>query len=243
MSGWVLSLLSLFLAPALLGAEAPASKPESMRPPSNQAFAVGKFEWARLQTESPFWKRHSERDRYVIDLMRRETSLQIGSAWHSARAAELRELTEFPFLFAQSIAALAENEATALAEYLRRGGFLLIDACIDTKVNPDWESYLANQLKTLSRLFPGVRVVALKSDHEIFSSYFRMTRTPPQTASRTKPAWANHSTEPLRGVFLGDRMVGIISLSGFQCGFASTGETATDAVKMVSNIYVYAMTH
>lgn len=38
-------------------------------------------------------------------------------------------------------------------------------------------------------------------------------------------------------------MIGVISLSGFHCGLVGASETATNAVKMVSNIYVYAMTH
>jgi hypothetical protein len=146
-------------------------------------------------------------------------------------------------LFAESIYPLSDAEAGKLAEYIRRGGFLLIDACIRVTVNPDWKNYLADQLQTLKRLFPEVRVEVLPAGHEIFANYFRLVKSPPQTHSMTNPAWANGSTEPLRGVFIGDRMIGVISLSGFQCGLVNAGETATNAARMVSNIYVYAMTH
>jgi hypothetical protein len=238
----VLFALGLFPAAGLLVGGEPAS-PASMRNSANTAPVTSKFDWARLKTDNPYWNQHAERDKFVIDLMRRETSLQIGNASHSAHVKELGELSMYPFLFAESISPLSEVEAAQLAEYLRRGGFLLIDACIRVTVNPDWKEYLATQIKTLTRLFPEVRVEVLAPGHEIFSNYFRLANTPPQTRSFTNPTWANGSTEPLRGVFLGDRMIGIISLSGFQCGLVGAGDTATNAVKMVSNIYVYAMTH
>jgi Domain of unknown function (DUF4159) len=246
-------LLGLTLAPAVNAAvDASPNRPTpgpregadvGLPPENTPAHSLGKFEWARLKTDNPYWNQHAERDQFVIDLMRKQTSLQIGNSWHAVRVGHLNELSAYPFLFAESISPLSDAEATQLAEYLRRGGFLLIDACIRSTVNPDWENYLATQIKTLTRLFPQVRVEPLPPGHPIFSNYFKLTATPPQTRSGTNPAWANGSTEPLRGVFLGDRMIGIVSLSGFQCGLVGGRETATNAVKMVSNIYVYAMTH
>jgi hypothetical protein len=207
-------------------------------------FRGGKVQWARLKTESRHWNRHSEGDSDVLDLMRAHTSLNIDDTWYSANAATLEGLCAYPFIFSENITFLPPAEGDRLAEYLRRGGFMLLDACIDVRINPDAEAYLTAQKAALARLLPEARIVVLEPKHEIFSIYFKLAQFPPQTASRTNPRWANHSTAPLRGVFLGERMIGVISLSGFQCAWAGrkTSQSATDAIQMVTNIYVYAMT-
>jgi hypothetical protein len=201
---------------------------------------VGRVEWARLKTDSPYWNRHSERDVQVLRLMRTETSLEISDTWHSASANSLEELSVHPFIFAESVAPLSDPEIDKVAEYLRRGGFLLIDACVAVSINPDAQKFLDAQVKSLSRELQGLRVEALKPNHEVFSIYFKMTKSPPQTRSGTNPRWANGSTEPLRGIYLGERMIGVISLSGFQCGFGQN-PNPPEVIRMVTNIYIYAM--
>jgi hypothetical protein len=201
---------------------------------------VGKVEWARLKTGSPYWNRHSERDVQVLRLMRSETSLEISDTWHSASANDLEELSAHPLLFVESVAPLSDPEIDKVAEYLRRGGFLLIDACVAVSINPNAQTFLEAQIKSLSRKLEGLRVETLKPNHEVFSIYFKMSKAPPQTRSGSNPSWANGSTEPLRGVYLGDRMIGVISLSGFQCGFGQNPNPA-EVIRMVTNIYIYAM--
>jgi hypothetical protein len=211
----------------------------AMAAASERAAAV-KVEWARLKTGSPYWNRHSERDVHVLRLMRAETSLEIGEAWHPARASSPEELSQHPFIFSENLATLAEAEIENVAEYLRRGGFLLIDACVAVSINPDAQKFLEAQVKMLSRKLPELRVEVLQPEHEIFSVYFKLSKFPPQTRSGSNPRWANGSTEPLRAVYLGDRMIAVISLSGFQCGLVQNSNPA-DVIRMVTNIYIYVM--
>jgi hypothetical protein len=173
--------------------------------------------------------------------MRSQTSLDIAESYQSADAGSLEELCAHPFLFAESVAPLSQADGAAVAEYLRRGGFLLIDACVSVAINPNAEAYLADQVAVLSRHLPALRVVVLEPEHEVFSIYFKLSRFPPQTRSGSNPKWANGSTEPLRALYLGQRMVGVISLSGFQCGLVQNSNP-TDVIRMVTNIYIYAMT-
>lgn len=210
--------------------------------PLDERFRGGKVEWARLKTDSPHWDQHAERDIYVLGLMRTQTSLNIGDALHSARVNNLEEMCAYPFIFAENITTLSDTDGAKLAEYLRRGGFLLVDACIRVTVNPNADEFLAAQTRTLLKQFPNLRITPLAPDHEVFSVYFKMDKSPPQTRSGTNPSWAHGSTEPLRGLYLGDRMIGVISLSGFQCAWIGANRTATDAIQMVTNIYIYAMT-
>ena len=82
------------------------------------------------------------------------------------------------------------------------------------------------------------------STHQVYGCYFQIPGgRPPHTFSSNiyDPAFAKHG---LYGVEIGSRMVGIISLSGLQCGWdgmiAPPGHVAA-CMRMLVNIYVYAM--
>jgi hypothetical protein len=131
---------------------------------------------------------------------------------------------------------LSPAETRSLAEYLRRGGFLFIDACGNRAINPDMAVFFGNQAKILAAEFPDLRSEEISSTHEVYSIYFKMTVFPP------------HSNEdgprPMRAVFAGDRVIAIVAFNGFQCAWdGHTNEAhATASAQMVTNIYVFAMT-
>ena len=86
--------------------------------------------WARLKTSSPHWMRHSGSDPVLMNFFRGQTTLNIDPAWYSADVNRLDELCKYPFLFSQGVGVVREPAArNNLAEYVRRGGFLLVDAC------------------------------------------------------------------------------------------------------------------
>jgi hypothetical protein len=233
------TFLSCGLLLAVLGGGLRATAPE------DEIFRGGKVQWARLRTSSEYWDRHSERDVKMLDLMRRTTSLNIDNEWRSAGADRLEDLCEFPFLFSQSIAPLGEVEARNLAEYLRRGGFLLIDACANVSVTPNPDVFFKRQVAVLKKHFPQLRIVTLEPNHEVFSIFFNMSERPPQTRTPGNRNWIDGPTTfPLRAVLVGDRMVAVIALNGFQCGWGGFGgqQNAVNCIQMVTNIYVYAMT-
>src|SRR4029077_13711831 len=83
------------------------------------------------------------------------------------------------------------------------------------------------------------------ADHEIYRCFFNLADRPPHTFHDGvyDARWARQG---LRGIFLGNRMVAVITLSGLQCGWA--GMPASDrrhpemCMEMMLNIYIYAMT-
>jgi hypothetical protein len=205
--------------------------------PVREPHRGGKVEWARLATAGAHWDRHAGSDERVLQLMRTESSLNIDGNWRSARVSRLPELCEFPFIFTDSIAPLSDEDSRNLAEYLRRGGFLLIDACRNRQINPNINRFLAAQIAQFKKQFPNSRVVTLEPSHAVFSIYFKMREFPPWRRT--------DSFEPLRAVYVGDRMVAVISLVGLQCGWAGyggAGNNAIECVQMATNIYFYAMT-
>jgi len=229
----VLAVLIAFgpFARSLLGAD--VVKPEDR-------FRGGKVEWARLKHSGAYWNRHAESDDALLSFIRSNTTLNIDSVWHAAPASDLAALTEYPFLFADTLEFLNPAEQRNLAEYLRRGGFILIDACCNIKINRQPEYFLSDHRRILKAMFPDFHYEDLLPQHEVFSIYFKMQDFPPQV--RPGNSWSDGPTIPLRLLYAGDRVIGIMSMSGLQCAWGGVGRDHISAMKMVTNVYLYAIT-
>jgi len=220
----------LFALP-LLGAE-------KVRP--EDRFRGGKVEWARLKHRGLYWDRHAESDDALLSYIRSNTTLNIDSAWHAAPASDLAAMTAYPFLFADTLDFLDPAEQRNLAEYLRRGGFILIDMCGNKKINSPPAYFLSDHLRILKAMFPDFHCEELTPKHEVFSIYFKMTEFPPQ--SRPGTSLLEGPTNPLRLLYAGDRVIGILSISGMQCGWSGADHAPRSFMMMVTNIYLYAIT-
>ncbi len=202
--------------------------------------------WARLKTPSPEWKRHSRSDPVLMRFLSDATSLNIDPTWYEADIQDLDKLCQFPLVFSQGIGMVHDPQSrTNLAEYLRRGGFLLIDCCINKAITPDPDSFIADQARVLTDILPGVRVRELPKTHPIYHCFFDIPGgRPPHTYHDAifNPRFARHG---LVGIEFNNRMVGLISVSGLQCGWdrmvAPNGHDVT-CMQMLLNIYIHAMT-
>lgn len=211
-----------------------------------EPFRGGRVGWARLQTNDAHWQRHSETDHNLSTFIRTHTSLNIDETWYTARIEKLDELCAYPLIFANTLAAVkTPAEISALSEYIKRGGFLVVDACINATINPDGDRFLAVNTKAFQTLIPGCEIRPLPTNHEIYRCFFTMKDTPPHTYHQGiyNARWARLG---LHGVFVQNRMVGVISMSGLQCGWSGVPAERNHDVRcmeMMLNIYVYAMTH
>lgn len=206
--------------------------------------------WARLKTPSPDWKRHAGSDPILTQFFHDQTTLNIDRKWYVADANNLAQLCQYPFLFSQGVAAVTEEaDRKNIAEFIRRGGFMLVDACHDIHVTPDFDEFLRNQIAFYSAVLPEAKVVELPASHEVYKCFFQIPDgKPPHTfmGSTYDPHKAQFG---LYGVMIGSRMAGIISVCGWQCGWdhvtehSSLSPVGTDVacMKMVVNIYIYAM--
>ena len=206
----------------------------------------GKVEWARLKTEWPKWDRHAKGDPRLLRFIRNTVSMNIDTVWHAADVCDLQQMSAYPFLLSDGIQHVTHPIGILnLREYLKKGGFLFIDSCINTNYNPDPDVFLQAQLTTLQRILPDARIERLPDNHEIYRNCFDMKDGLPHTymGNRYNPAWAKHG---LYAVYSGNRLVSLISLSGLQCGWDSMNpdpEHVTKCMKMMVNIYFYAITH
>jgi hypothetical protein len=206
--------------------------------------------WARLITPSPHWKRHSGSDPVLMKFFRDETTLNIDPTWYAADVNNLVEMCKYPFLFSQGVGMVrAPNDRNNLAEFIRRGGFLLIDACHDIHVTPDFDEFLRQQIEFFSATLPETHVVPLPATHEIYRCHFPIPDGRPPHTFMGNVYDARKARHGLYGLMIGARMAGVISLCGWQCGwdhvteYPSPSPPGTDlaCMKMLVNIYIYAM--
>lgn len=213
----------------------------------NGTLRGGRVGWARLHTTDRYWQRHSDSDDQLSTFIRNETSLNMDPTWYSASVDNLEDLCTYPLIFANTLASVTSDRARAnLVEYLKRGGFLVVDACINNSVNPDPARFFERNKEVFYALLPGCEIRPLPLEHEIYTCFFALAVKPPHTFhnARYDRRWAQHG---LYGVFLKGRMVSVITLSGLQCGWSRVPATrpnhAQECMEMMLNIYVYAMTH
>ena len=207
--------------------------------------------WARLKTASPWWRRHAGADPVLTKFFRDQTTLNISPVWYAADVESLDELCRYPLLFSQNVGVVADQPGgNDVAEYIRRGGFMLVDACHDVHVTPDFDEFLRQQFNFYSVVLPEAQIVSLPTTHDVYRCFFQFPDgKPPHTfmGNVYDPRKARHG---LYGVMIGSRMAGIIGVCGWQCGWDHVTEHASPAtptgveeacLRMVVNIYIYAM--
>jgi hypothetical protein len=197
--------------------------------------------WARLKTKSPIWMRHAGSDPKLMQFFREKTTLNIDPTWYAADVENLGEMVKYPFLFSQDLRPAQSRTARQnLAEYIRRGGFILVDSCINPGTrDPRAEIFSQRHAELFAELLPETRVLQLNPDHELFRCSFDFPDGPPHTA--VEPGW---DADPFYAVCIDRRLVGVISTSGLQCGWDGMrnlyGFDVT-CMQMLVNIYVYSM--
>src|SRR5580658_4387340 len=141
--------------------------------PAGNPMAGGKVEWARLKTASATWDRHARSDPNLLYFIRTSTTLNIDPIWHVADVESLQQMCAYPFLFSEGIHHVTDEQGLDnMREYIKRGGFIFVDSCINTNINPDPDAFLAMQIATLQKIFPDARMERLPEDGEIFHNCF-----------------------------------------------------------------------
>lgn len=153
------------------------------------------------------------------------------------------EVFKYPILYVVEVGFwnASEDEIATLGEYLRKGGFLIVD---------DFRAEQIYRLEDiLARALPGVRIQEVPTDHEIFDSFFHIADpyalTPP-TFQQFHPVYLGlfDDNDP-RG-----RLMAIFNYNNDHAEyweFSDYGyypiDLSNEAYKFGVNYLVYAMTH
>jgi Domain of unknown function (DUF4159) len=202
---------------------------------------VAKSGWARLITPNGDWDFHGDRDGQFAssagDSIREKTG-RFSSTIHHVYAADLRQLCSYPFLFSSDMTAMTnEKEWENIREYLDRGGFIYLDACVH--VSPNLKRWEADHLARFTRLLPGAEVRRLAPQHLIFRalSPVDLSQLPGDAFDPPGDAKAFY------GIYDDDRMVVVLSLAHLFCGWPQNPSIVDTCMTQIANIYVYSLAH
>jgi hypothetical protein len=235
LGGWRCILASLGAWLVLAGLLSPAAGAEVRGGP------VG---WARLMTPNTPVTRHSVQDPRMVSFIRSQTSLNIEPGWYPVTPDQLDQLCAYPFIYVKELDRIsAPDHLRNLGEYLRRGGFVCVDPCVNGLTPDEREDVARRYGRQFLRMIPGCSVRELPDDHEIFRCFFSVNVDDLFTPDMIRRGAIKPAQIGLRGVFLGERIIAVISISGLECGWPETPQRVPGCMKLIVNTYVYAMTH
>lgn len=205
--------------------------------------------WGRLKFHSAGadqlnWGVHPQGDLNLVDFLGGNTSLQISNKWNVADVAKIDELAKFPFLYMHSedTPALDDAARANLREYLLRGGFLFAEDCVIGRGTHGRSNYndffFRGMMEELPRIIPEARLEKLPNDHPVFHTAYHMKNGMPHMQG---------TPHGLHGLTLDGRVLALLSPSDLHCGWTNGyawfgAEKVDQAMKMGTNIYMFAMT-
>ncbi len=151
-----------------------------------------------------------------------------------------QDLFKAPFVYITTNRAfeLTAHEIRNLSEYLRSGGFLMVDNDTPHLEYGPAEASLREMLR--QALGRSARFVPISNDHPIYHSFFDFDDGPPpggQVVSST----ARRSVYYLEGLYLGDRLVAVYSNYGYGAFWERETENEPH-LRMGINLVVFALT-
>jgi len=161
-------------------------------------------------------------------------SLTLDTAIHLSS----REIFKYPFLYMYIGEALDLKplEKQTLKEYLVNGGFIFMEKNSLTEISPLTVRLLFKEIFGHDRLKP------LPSDHEVFHSYYDITK---EALFSSIESYDNYNAQPpgvLEGIYVGKRLALVYSEHKLGNKWDQLGGNGTlSAIQMGVNIIVYAL--
>ncbi len=211
---------------------------------SGYGFGYGGYRRGSWATDYP------KADRQFLMGVRRLLSHLDLSGDENAVALDDPELRRFPFLYAAEVGrmSLTDTEVVGLRNYLRAGGFFVVD---DFWGSDQWEQFEGE----MRRVLPGSRIVDLPPDHPLFSAFYdvkEILQVPNiGNAMRGQTSERDGDTPYVRGIFdEKGRLMVVINANtdlGDAWEWAERPEYplkySTFAYQMGVNFIVYGMSH
>lgn len=207
--------------------------------------------WARMQFRcdngvTDNWSVHPQGDFSLVQAINDHATANVDEMWNVADVNELEAMSRFPMLFmhAESAPRLTLSEKKNLREYMLRGGFVYAEDCVNGFNSHGmggggaWDFFFRRTRDIMREILPEATVERLPLDHPIFHCYYRLPKGQPHMQGQPHGGW---------GVTLKGRLLAYISPSDAHCGWVSTSwfgrRQSQEALKIGTNVYLYAMTH
>lgn len=223
-------------APSLRGGRRPLDDEDP------NVFVFSRFKFKGKQRTQDEWDTLPSGDDNLLRHIAQATNIKLTKRRWEERVVEIddfEKLYNTPFLFmtGQVDFTFEVDEAEALREYFKRGGFLYADDC-DADVGRllFYEAFT----REIQKVLPGHKMERLPHDHELYHCFYDI----PDGSSWSPRQRAWEPKYPDSALFVDDRMVCFLTGSDQHCGWAQRRrELYNDALKLGTNIVVYALTH
>lgn len=207
--------------------------------------------WARMKFRSDNgitfnWSVHPQGDFTLVKSINEHATANVDEIWNVADVNDLDAMARFPLLFmhAESAPDLTAAEKQNLREYLLRGGFVYAEDCVvgfnthGMGGGRSWDFFFQRTRDLLREILPEATVERLPLDHPIFHCYYSLPNGQPHMQGKPHGGW---------GVTHKGRLLAYLSPSDAHCGWVTTSffgrKKSEEALKIGTNVYLYAMTH
>lgn len=145
----------------------------------------GRFTFARIAytqsmsgfgrgfSREPFWHHdYPDADLHFTKLISELSTVRGNTGRSVILSSDDPELMKFPvaYLVEPGHWEPSDREITGLRNYLKKGGFLIIDDMADRPYGNDVDHFT----DVMTRVLPGMRLVELSADHPIFDAFYRV---------------------------------------------------------------------
>lgn len=191
------------------------------------------------------WDIAPEFDLELLDAVGKYTTLKVKKEVKYVSFEETDKIFQCPFIFicGEGTISFSKTEINNMREYCTKGGFIFVDECV---YEADGD-LLFQSFKTLveQEIFPGEKMGLLPVDHPIYHCLFDFKEGLPFIQGKKHGGYGLSNSSGRLMIFL--------SPSDIHCGWSSslirenskiwTKEKRELALKMGTNIVVYALTH
>ena len=198
-------------------------------------WARGKFDIVEKDAEDP-WDNNIKWDKYFLEEVPKLTTLKIGTTVDEVPLDNLDKMTNYTiiFLHASGTPKFTSKEVANIREYLKRGGFIFAEDCINFEVGDLFFKGFKSAVE--KDIFPGKKMEILMPDHPIYHSQFDLPKGIVCNQGPVAPGYGLHDEKGRLMIFL--------SAADIHCEWSTRDEKkTTDAYKMGINIIIYALTH
>ncbi len=213
------------------------------------AFCLSRLRYITTEPTIKPWNHLPQYDDAFLQHLKRVASIKTSKKSFKERVVGIDDLRraylepgkpskvfQHPFLFmtGQSKFVFRDEERKTLAEYIKRGGFIWADDCVDEN-----KSYFsAVFIKEIAKVLPGHKMERLPFDHEIYHCFHDIPNGSPY-------CWGDQIGD--HGLFYKGRLVALLTPNDVHCGWARQTPRFIPHIKaclqLGVNVVIYALTH
>ena len=183
-----------------------------------------------------------EGDHELLTALEKATTLKADKKIKVVNLDKVDEICNYPIIFIheQEETVLNEKEVKNMRDYIKRGGFVFIDDCVNEK--EDYDSFFRTMKKEIeTKVFPEKRMTKISNNHEIYKCFYTLSNGTPYIQGKDQGGWGYFDEKDKLRIFM--------CATDIQCGWKEQyagfwgAEKRLEALKMGINMIMYVLTH